>query len=295
MENICSLLFSLSLLVVSSATGFNGVDLSVETSVETWKCFEENDVDFAIVRTYRSNGKVDDNSVDSLKHARRVGIKNLHAYMFPCITTSNVNQGNKVTCDSATKQFQDTMDLLESNGFTVRRNKNSANSDISGPVVERIWIDIEDESNPSKYFDDDPSINLAFMDELVMEATSQGVSLGVYTTPTYWKQIMDDTSSYGNSDGILLWYPKWDATNNMDFFVPFGGWDFCSVKQTAGNAPLCNVSQVDLDYMHVPFGAKGGVGSGTCSCQQYGGGTCSGFCSGGTCPCMNCQRMTQTC
>jgi hypothetical protein len=36
-------------------------------------------------------------------------------------------------------------------------------------------------------------------------------------------------------------------------------------------------------------------GSGSCSCQQYGGGTCSGFCNGNTCPCMNCQIMTQTC
>ena len=34
---------------------------------------------------------------------------------------------------------------------------------------------------------------------------------------------------------------------------------------------------------------------GTCSCQQYGGGTCSGFCNGNTCPCMNCQIMTQNC
>ena len=34
---------------------------------------------------------------------------------------------------------------------------------------------------------------------------------------------------------------------------------------------------------------------GSCSCKQYGGGTCSGFCSGSTCPCMNCQIMTQTC
>jgi hypothetical protein len=35
--------------------------------------------------------------------------------------------------------------------------------------------------------------------------------------------------------------------------------------------------------------------SGTCSCQQYGGGTCSGFCSGSSCPCMNCQTWTQLC
>ena len=35
--------------------------------------------------------------------------------------------------------------------------------------------------------------------------------------------------------------------------------------------------------------------SGTCACTQYGGGYCSGFCSGTTCPCMNCQYWNQTC
>ena len=35
--------------------------------------------------------------------------------------------------------------------------------------------------------------------------------------------------------------------------------------------------------------------SSSCSCTQYGGGYCSGFCNGNTCPCMNCQYMNQTC
>ena len=35
--------------------------------------------------------------------------------------------------------------------------------------------------------------------------------------------------------------------------------------------------------------------SGTCTCTQYGGGICSGFCNGDTCPCMNCQYWNQTC
>lgn len=35
--------------------------------------------------------------------------------------------------------------------------------------------------------------------------------------------------------------------------------------------------------------------SGTCACEQYDGGKCSGFCNGDTCPCMSCKIMTQTC
>ena len=41
--------------------------------------------------------------------------------------------------------------------------------------------------------------------------------------------------------------------------------------------------------------ASAASGSGTCSCTQYGGGYCSGFCNGNTCPCMNCQYWNQMC
>merc|ERR1719453_672112 len=95
---------SLSLVAVVSSIGSTGVDLSVETSEETWSCLQKNNVEFAIIRAYRSNGLIDVNAADSLKSARSVGIKNLHAYIFPCITTSNTNKGNNVTCDSAEKQ-----------------------------------------------------------------------------------------------------------------------------------------------------------------------------------------------
>jgi hypothetical protein len=35
--------------------------------------------------------------------------------------------------------------------------------------------------------------------------------------------------------------------------------------------------------------------SSTCYCEQYGGSTCSGFCSGSTCPCMSCETWYQKC
>jgi hypothetical protein len=38
----------------------------------------------------------------------------------------------------------------------------------------------------------------------------------------------------------------WD---NMDFFVPFSGWDYATIKQTNGTTNFCNITQVDSDYM----------------------------------------------
>jgi len=34
---------------------------------------------------------------------------------------------------------------------------------------------------------------------------------------------------------------------------------------------------------------------GSCSCTQYGGGSCSGTCNSGMCPCMNCEIIHQSC
>ena len=45
-----------------------------------------------------------------------------------------------------------------------------------------------------------------------------------------------------------LWYPRYDAIDNMDFFVPFSGWETVNIKQTGGSTYLCNISQVDNDY-----------------------------------------------
>ena len=113
--------------------------------------------------------------------------------------------------------------------------------------LTRLWVDVEDES-PSKYYDADPAVNVAFMSALVGRMTELGISVGVYTTKTYWTNIMDNALGYGQ---YPLWYPRYDAENSMDFFEPFADFSRCTVKQTGGNVGYCGLTQVDSDYaMH---------------------------------------------
>ena len=46
-----------------------------------------------------------------------------------------------------------------------------------------------------------------------------------------------------------IWYPRYDGVDSMDFFQPFSGWENVSVKQTGGDTFLCNIAQVDSDFI----------------------------------------------
>lgn len=54
-----------------------------------WKCLKDNKVEFAIVRIYQSNGQVDPNGEQNIKHARAAGIKDVDGYIFPCQKCGN--------------------------------------------------------------------------------------------------------------------------------------------------------------------------------------------------------------
>jgi hypothetical protein len=164
-----------------------GVDLSVVTDAATWDCLVSNNVEFAIIRAYRSLGQVDSNAPTSVSLALKAGVKSVDAYMFPCITSSSYAVSHNITCDSAEKQVADTLSLL------------------STTSIGRMWIDVEDES-PSKYYDSNGAVNQAFMEQLVAALVKSNVAVGIYTTKTYWSQIMNNDMNYGQ---YPLWYPRY--------------------------------------------------------------------------------------
>lgn len=153
-----------------------------------------------------------------------------HAYVFPCITTSAYSLENAITCSSPADQMRDSVNFLESSGVAVRRNGQSVRSE--SPTVQRIWLDVEDE-DPSRYYDIDVSVNQAAIADMVAAAAAENVSVGIYTTKTYWTKIMGGIEGYSE---YPLWYPRYDGTNSMDFFEPFAGWEKVYIKQTAGDA-----------------------------------------------------------
>jgi hypothetical protein len=40
-----------------------------------------------------------------------------------------------------------------------------------------------------------------------------------------------------------------DCIDSFDFFSAFAAWDHVDIKQTAGDASLCSLSQVDTDFI----------------------------------------------
>ena len=251
----------LVLLLIGGCAAKLGVDLSVPTNVSTWSCIQkEGDVSFGIVRVYRSVGDVDQNAPQTIKDAFSSGLKDLSGYIFPCIGSASYAKENDISCDSPEDQMRRTVAFLEESGINILRKSYSTEASgknmhpsvtepdndlpLRAPLLKMLYLDIEDEQ-PSKYFDEDPAINQDFIGAMVNEAERLEVVIGFYTTMTYWDTIMGNTESFS---AYPLWYPRWDGENSMDFFEPFAGWEKVTVKQTAGDAPLCGVSQVDLDY-----------------------------------------------
>jgi GH25 family lysozyme M1 (1,4-beta-N-acetylmuramidase) len=114
------------------------------------------------------------------------------------------------------------------------------------PRVElsTLWLDVEDEV-PSIYYDPDPAVNQAFLQQLVDAMAEASIATGVYTTKTYWGTIMDNVEGYGQ---FPLWYPRYDGEDSLDFFEPFADFTKCTIKQTGGDVGYCAVSQVDSNY-----------------------------------------------
>jgi len=224
--------------------GKAGVDLSVQTTQEDWNCLvKDHDISYAIIRAYRSLGALDENAADTLKLAYAAGIKDLGAYMFPCITTSSYAISKNITCDAADVQVTKTMDFLHENGIYVEGETASAKT-VTPVYINRMWIDIEDEV-PSKYYDANTSVNQEFLAAMVAKLNDLKVPVGIYSTKTYWTNILNNVEGYNI---YPLWYPRYDAVDSMDFFSPFGGWESCDIKQTGGDIQYCGITQVDPDY-----------------------------------------------
>lgn len=193
-----------SSLLPEGASARRGADLSVRTDTDTWRCLVNSfNVSYAFVRAYRNVGAVDTNATDSLKAAYEAGIQDIHAYIFPCSTGSPYSASKGITCPAPADQFRAVLTALDQAGIIVERTYSSESKRASSTAVtvKRIWLDIEDES-PSKYFDTNVANNVALLSEMAATAKEEGVYLGIYTTKTYWTNIMGDVEGYSI-------YPLW--------------------------------------------------------------------------------------
>ena len=250
MSKYTILIFVISILSVLSRQGF---DLSVETTAETWSClFSSTDDIFAIIRAYRNVGVVDINAPTSVKAAYSAGVRDLGVYIFPCIGESPYSKDNNITCASASNQVLDTVQALQKEGISIKGSTIQPEESSTVALVNSVWLDIEDEV-PSKYYAADPSVNQQFLADIVTALENLGITVGIYSTSTYWKNILNNVEGYGSNHS--LWYPRYDNIDSFDFFEPFADWTVSSlkVKQIAGDVGLCGLSQIDLNYAEASF------------------------------------------
>jgi hypothetical protein len=199
----CLLFSAFAFLNCGFAEGKNGVDLSVATTSEQWACLVNTyDVTYGIIRAYRSSGQLDLNGPDSIILASDAGVKSIGAYIFPCISSSAYSVNNDIQCVSAEQQVDQTVKNLISHGIAI--DENGVTPPLFKAAVNRVWLDIEDES-PSKYFDSNVTVNLQFLEAMVAELNRRAIPVGIYTTKTYWQNIMNNTLGYSQ---FPLWYPR---------------------------------------------------------------------------------------
>ena len=192
MINTAAIVVGVVSTIAVVVSGRAGVDLSVATAPEDWSCLvKDRNIEYAVIRTYRSSGQLDTNGPDNIINAVEAGINDVGGYIFPCIQGSSYNLANNITCPSAEDQVATTVQYLLENEVGMSRDELDKNMPPKKAYISRMWLDIEDEQ-PPKYFDADPAVNQAFLKDMVGELNRRHIPVGIYTTLTYWQNIMDD-------------------------------------------------------------------------------------------------------
>lgn len=252
-------------------SGLVGVDLSAHYTTTKWGSLISTtpDISFGIVHLTFYNATINPNAVPTLTSAWASGVRELSAYIYPCIPTSNYARSNNIFCGSASDQINSVVSHLTANDITFdNHSKTSTFQDSSNIVLRRIFVNMEDDA-PNLFFDGVHSVNVDFLTDMVNTAAGHGVQLGIYTTITDWFNIMTDTSENmtqiyrAGEDGVVeieenpfrslpLWLPRYDSIASLAFFEPFAHWDHVLIKQLSGGSTLSRrigSERVGVNYM----------------------------------------------
>jgi len=220
------------------------------------------------------NGTINYNAITTIKSAWQSNVRELSVYMHPCLNTSVYSVQYDVECGTPQQQFQSILNAFSDNNIFFSHHISStatnsaatntpnalptatptraptAQSSTAAVVVKRLFVCFEDEI-PNRYMSNNHGENVKFMLDLQHEAVSHGVQLGIYTTKNEWLNIMttpvngkpvyplDATASNFTSinpfKDLPLWTPRFDSTNSMDFYAPFGNWTWVYMKEISGS------------------------------------------------------------
>ena len=146
---------------------------------------------FALIRGYRSNGKVDDNVVSNIKNANTGRMKFVDVYIFPC-----------QKCGDPAGQADSLVEAIK--GLNYRY----------------VWVDVEDDQG--KYWTSDKEKNKEFITSMVDKLEELDQRVGIYTNKNNWQTIVGlDWTNYSH---LPLWYSHYDDVQSFRDFKAFGGW-----------------------------------------------------------------------
>ncbi len=190
-----------------------GVETDSLVSLSNYGCLKSNGYTEAIIRAYQSVNRVDPNFSASAQNAQNAGLP-VDALITATWQTPATAAADVAQC---IKDYQLT--------------------------VQTTWLFTE---APGNYWGPNTNDNRTVLTNLVKACKAAGLTVGIYTSVSYWEQNFG--ADFTDHSTLPLLYGHYDALRNFNDFTPFGGWTSATRKAYNGDTSQCNTDVVSFTW-----------------------------------------------
>eukprot|EP01017_Pseudomicrothorax_dubius_P047706 TRINITY_DN859_c0_g1_i2.p1 TRINITY_DN859_c0_g1~~TRINITY_DN859_c0_g1_i2.p1 ORF type:complete len:226 (-),score=21.23 TRINITY_DN859_c0_g1_i2:93-770(-) len=202
-----------------------GIDISIwsKPTLSQWQCLQQLGNTFAIIEVWNGGHQLNANTPTNVQNAWDAGFKYVDLYAFFC-----------PNCNGNYPAFS----AIDSIAQFVKNQKIK---------YGMLWIDVE----PCEgCWSNDPEYNLNYVVQLVQEAKTQGLHVGIYSSWGSWDATIGLNRGSPVLQNLPLWYAHYDGVPSFaDGLYTFGGWTQPAIKQFKGDQTQCGV---DVDNSWYP-------------------------------------------
>ncbi|KAK6030039.1 hypothetical protein OSTOST_03833, partial [Ostertagia ostertagi] len=226
------------------------IDISTLLPLTVFQCFHQNTYKIVFIRAYHpyGQGQVDQSAIDNIRNADSG--RDWHKQEIRNLNFLRHNDQSEKTPELSADSFHSAGLGIEAymvpepksnKTGTVQFNEMYDHLKNSFIYLNSVWIQV---SAPSTWLPA-PSDNIAFLNDILLRASMDGLKVGIYTNNDDWSRI----TGGARINNAMLWY--WSvkgvgASNmtpaNFNDFSAFGGWTAPSVKQFVQADTLCGVT-----------------------------------------------------